>query len=213
MKIGAIRKLILEKKHCTILTGQQRQQWIGGNDWMIRVDEGLKITSDSIKGLFDLDVGQMEKLQITEAPLETSPLWPVMKRDINPLKISEIGIDAFGGLEMLTFGNAVYLLEKKYVKATVSVDDYREFLLAWDNGNNPLIVIQDGMIFAGIARPMHAAECKTVMNLLGAVAALHPGGTRDKQEDGPINPSQAQDDSAEGGIQMDMDDFKGEDEA
>ena len=93
MKIAQVRKLILQRNHCVILTGQQRQQWIGGNDWMIRVDEGLQITSESIKGLFDLSVEQMDKLTITEAPLETYPLWPVMRRDINELKVAPVGID------------------------------------------------------------------------------------------------------------------------
>ena len=202
MKIQQIKKLIMEKKHCVILTGQQGQQWIGGQDWMVRVDEGLKITSDSIKGLFDLDVDQMEKLTIIEAPMEQWPMWPVMKRDINTLTASEIGLDLFGGVELLTFGNAVYLLERKYVKASVSVDDYREFLLAWDSGNNPLIVIQDGLIFAGIARPLHAEVCKRVMGVLDELCALLPSGTRAPEENGPLKLE------PEGGIQINMDDFK-----
>lgn len=201
MKIQQIKKLILEKKHCVILTGQQRQQWIGGNDWMVRVDEGLEITSDSIKGLFDLDVDQMEKLQIMEAALEQWPMWPVMKRDINTLNVSEIGLDVFGGVIMLTFGNAVYLLERKYVKAAVSVDDYREFLLAWDGGNNPLIVIQDGLIFAGIARPLPEAVCRRTMEMLCELSSRHPGGTRAPEENGMLKLE------PEGGIQLDMTNF------
>lgn len=198
MKNAQIRKLIMDGKHCVILTGQQKQQWIGGNAWMVRVDEGLKITAESVKGLFDLSVEQMDKLQITEAPLEHYPLWPVMKRDINELKVAPVGIDNYGGVDVLTFGNAVYLLERKYVKAAVSSDDYREYLLAWDEGNNPLIVIRDGMIFAGIARPMPAEVCKLTMEQMRWISDMQPGGTRTPQENGPLKLE------AEGGIQMDM---------
>lgn len=205
MKIAQIRKLILERWRCNILTGNQKQQWIGGNDWMVRVDEGLFLTAECVKGLFDLDTVQMTKLQITEAPLETYPLWPVMKRDMNPMKAGPVAIDEYGGVATLIFGNAVYLLERKYIKAAVSNDDYREYMLAWDEGNNPLIVICDGMIFSGIARPMSADVCKLTMEQMRHMSALEPGGTRAPHENGPLKLE------AEGGIQMDMTDFQGGD--
>lgn len=205
MKIEQIRKLILQRNYCVILTGQQKQQWIGGKEWMTRVDKGLRINSESIKGLFDLSVEQMEKLQITEAPLETYPLWPVMKRDMNELKAAPMGLDSFGGVNILTFGNAAYLLEEKYVKAAVSKDDYRAYVLAWDAWNNPLIVIQDGYIFAGIARPMIADVCKLTLEQMRLLGEMTPGGTRGPNEGGPLKLE------PEGGIQMDMTDF-GEEE-
>ena len=105
---------------------------------------------------------------------------------------------------MLTFGNAVYLLERKYVKAAVSSDDYRAYMLAWDSGNNPLIVIQDGYIFAGIARPMPASVCKLTMEQMRFLSEMTPGGTRAPEENSPLKLE------AEGGIQMDMIDFKEE---
>ena len=204
MKIAQIRKLILEQKSCVIMTGEMKQQWIGGNAWMARVDEGLKITSESIKGLFDLSVEQMDKLQITECPLETYPLWPVMRRDMNEMKVALVVIDNYGGVETLTCGNAVYLLERKYVKAAVSNDDYRAYTLAWDSGNNPLIVIQDGYIFAGIARPMIADVCKLTLEQMRLLGEMTPGGTRAPEENSPLKLE------PEGGIQIDMADFKEE---
>ena len=202
MKVNQIKKLILETMHCVILTGQQGQQWIGDNGWMVRVDDGLRITKDSLKGLFDLDTKQAEKLKVDEMPMESYPLWPVLKRDINQMTVSPVGIDNFGGVELLIFGNAAYMLEKKYIKAVIAKEDYREYLLAWDEGNNPLIVINDGMLFAGIARPMPVGVCKNMMDNMRALCAMEPGGTRPGQENGPLKMEEEND-----SIQLDMEDF------
>lgn len=204
MKIQQIKKLIMETMHCVILTGVQGQQWIGDNGWMTRVDDGLRITKDSIKGLFDLDTKQTEKLRVDELPMESYPLWPVLKRDINQMTVSPVGIDALGGVELLIFGDAAYMLEKKYIKAVISKEDYREYMLAWDEGNNPLIIINDGMLFAGIARPLSAEVCKYTLEKMRWVGAMEPGGTRPAQDNGPLKME------AEGGIQMDMEEFKDE---
>ena len=201
MKINQIKKLIMETKHCVILTGMQGQQWIGGRNWMVRVDDRLRITGDSLRGLFDLDTNQAEKLVVEELPMESYPLWPVLKRDINPMKVCPLGIDDYGGVELLIFGNAVYMLQQKYVKAVISQDDYREYMLAWDEGNRPLIVIDDGMLFAGIARPMPVEVCKNMLDNMRALCALEPSGMRTAQDNGPLKLE------AEGGIQMDMEDF------
>lgn len=202
MKLQQIKRLIMETKHCVILTGVQGQQWIGGRNWMVRLDEGLRITGDSLRGLFDLDTDQAEKLMVEELPMESYHLWPVLKRDINPMQVSPLSIDNYGGVELLIFGNAVYMLEKKYIKAVISQDDYREYMLAWDEKNRPLIVINDGMLFAGIARPMPVEVCKNMMDNMRALCALEPSGTRPEQDNGPLKLE------AEGGIQIDMDDYK-----
>lgn len=202
MKVNQIKKLILETMHCVILTGQLGQQWIGDNGWMVRVDDGLRITKNSLKGLFDLDTKQAEKLKVDELPMESYPLWPVLKRDINQMTVSPVGIDNFGEVELLIFGNAAYMLEKKYIKAVIAKEDYREYLLAWDEGNNPLIVINDGMLFAGIARPMDASVCNYILAQMCRVGAMEPGGTRPGQENGPLK-LEAENDS----IQLDMEEF------
>ncbi len=202
LKVGQIKKLILEEKRCVILTGMQGQQWIGGLNWMVRVDEGLKITRDSVKGLFDLDTEQTEKMNVMELPMESYPLWPVLKRDINPMKVGPMDLNNYGGVETLIFGQAVYLLERKYIKAVISREDYREYLLAWDEGNNPLIIINDGLLFAGIARPMRADVCKMLLEQMRAISQLLPGGTHEPENSGPLK-LEAENDS----IQLDMEDF------
>ena len=202
LKINQIKKLVMETKHCVILTGVQGQQWIGGSNWMVRVDDGLRITGDSLRGLFDLDTDQAEKLAVEELPMESYPLWPVLKRDINPMKVCPLGIDDYGGVDLMIFGNAVYMLQQKYVKAVISQDDYREYMLAWDEGNNPLIIINDGLLFAGIARPMRADVCKMLLEQMRAISQLHPGGTHEPENSGPLKP-EAENDS----IQLDMEDF------
>ncbi|MBR3105854.1 MAG: hypothetical protein IKH30_01570 [Clostridia bacterium] len=201
MKIDKIKKLILDQKGVAILTGERGQQWIGGKDWMVRVDEGLHLTPKSVKGLFDFSVEQMDKLRIEEAALETYPLWPVLRRNVNNMQVGSLNIDNYGGIEMLIFSGKVYLLEQKYIRCAVAREDYREYMLGWDAKDQPLIVINDGMIFAGSARPMPESTCQLLLEQMKFMCSLRPGGTMD--------PSQAQDDNSQAqdgmdGEQLDM---------
>ena len=202
MKIQAIKKLCLGEKLCRILTGLQGQQWIGGRDWMCRVDDGLLLTKDAIKGLFDLDTEQAEKMQIEEEMLEQADLWPVLRRTMNTLKTGLIDLNNFGGVEILGDGGTVYLAEKRKIKAAVDSADYREYLLAWDAWDNPLIVVRDGMIFAGVLRPMAQTVCKTLLDNMRAIGELNPGGTTKREEEAYQLKLEA-----ETGQQLDMDDF------
>lgn len=194
MKIDKIKKLILDQKGVVILTGERGQQWIGGRDWMVRVDEGLQLTPKSIKGLFDFSVEQMDKLRIEEAALEAYPLWPVLRRNVNTMQQGPLNIDNYGGIEMLIFSGKVYLLEQKYIRCAVAREDYREYMLGWDAQDQPLIIINDGMIFAGSARPMPESTCQLLLEQMRFMCSLRAGGT--------IAPSQAQDDMD--GEQLDM---------
>ena len=202
MKIQTIRKLCLAEKVCRVLTGQRGQQWIGGRDWMCRVDDGLSINREAIRGLFDLDQEQMEKLRIEEGMLEGCSLWPVLRRTMNPLKVGIIDLNNMGGVEILGHDGVVYLAEKKKIKAAVDSADYREYLLAWDKGDNPLIVIRDGMIFAGVVRPLARESCKAVLENMLAIGQCTAGGTEAKEDkDYQLKLE------AEGGQQLDMDEF------
>ena len=202
MKVAQIKKLVMERKHCVILTSNMKTQWIGGSGWIARVDDGLNITEDGLKGMFDLDE-QKEKLQVQELPLETYPIWPVARRDLNVMKPAELDIGNYGGVVVLTYQNAVYLVEKKYVKAMVTNNDYREYMLGWDEGNNPVILVNDGVIMAGIVRPMMVDDCAAFMQKLYEVCNAHmiAGGTHAAENNGPLKLE------AETGIQIDMEDF------
>ena len=202
MKISAIKKLILEKKRVTILTGQRGQQWIGGDNWMIRVDDGITIGPDSIKGLFDLDVEQMEKIAIEEAPMEGHPMYPELKAAIEQMATGPLLIGNYGGVEMLGFQGDVYLLEDKYIRAAVSRDDYRDYLLARNVDGEPLIVIRDGLVFAGIARPMPVAVCANLIKNMAAIADMRPRGAGEQPEEAPEGPEEQG--KIEGTVQLDM---------
>ena len=206
MKISAIKKLILEKKRVTILTGQRGQQWIGGDNWMIRVDDGITIGPDSIKGLFDLDVEQMEKITIEEAPMEGHPMYPELKAAIEQMATGPLVIGNYGGVEMLGFQGDVYLLEDKYIRAAVGRDDYRDYLLARNVDGEPLIVIRDGLVFAGIARPLPVGVCATLLKSMAAIAAMRPRGAGEQPEEAPEG--QEAQGKIEGTVQLDMTEWR-----
>ena len=189
MKIAAIKKLILADRQCCILTGQQGQQWIGTERAIFRVDDGLRITENSIKGLFDLGPAQMDKLEIIQQELEMAHIWPMMRRDQNRMRVCPLGINNYGGVELLAHDGKMYLCSMDAIKAAVDRDDYREYWLGYDRFHAPLIIVRDGMIFAGVIRPMRTEECKFILQALEDWALMMVGGTgvdeEPRQEDAP----------------------------
>lgn len=188
MKIQAIKKLCLRAKRCNIMTGQQGQQWIGTNSAIFRVDDGLRITADSIKGLFDLTFEQSEGLQIEEYTLEVASIWPMMRYDQNKMKVCPLGINNYGGVELLAHGGKMYLCGMDAIKAAVDKDDYREYWLGYDRFHAPLIIVRDGMLFAGVIRPMNTEASEYILKALEDWSQLQPAGfgvqERDEAQDG-----------------------------
>jgi len=202
MKINAIKKLCMGDKLCRVLTGAKGQQWIGGRDWITKVDDGLTIDQYAIQGLFDLSKEEMTKLTIEESRLEMCSLWPILSRTQVPLHTSIIDLNNMGGLEILGDLNVVYMVEKKKIKAAVDSADYREYLLGWDTQDNPLIIINDGMIFAGVVRPLPQTTCKGILDNMRAIGEMRAGGTANRDgEDQTLKLP------AETGKQLNMDDF------
>lgn len=205
MKIGAIRKLILGGKSCRILNGERGQQWMGNSRCIVRVDDGLRIGPESIKGLFDLDVEQAEKLKITEERLEEADMWPVPSRTMVKLAGRNIALANMGGLEIIGQGGTAYLIETGLVKVDIDKDDYKEYMLAWDKEDNPLITIWDGMLMCGIIRPLDRALCEKILTEMETIGGFLPGGwipREQKDYQFKLPP--------EGGQQLDMDDFRTE---
>lgn len=189
MKIQAIKKLILAARECSILTGQQGQQWIGTERAIFRVDDGLRITRSSIKGLFGLDIAQMDKLEIIEQELEMAHIWPLMKRSQNQMTVCPLGINNYGGVELLAEGGRMYLCSVNAIKAAVDNDDYREYWLGFDRFHAPLIIVNDGLIFAGVIRPEPTEKCKFLLKAIEDWAQMIAAGTgadeEPRQEDAP----------------------------
>lgn len=177
MKIQAIKKLILAEKECYILTGQQGQQWIGTARAIFRVDDGLKLRSSSIKGLFDLDTNQEKRIEIIEQDLEMADIWPMMRKSQNQMTVCPLGINNFGGVELLASGGRMYLCSVNTIKAAVDTADYREYMLGYDRFHAPLIIVNDGLIFAGVIRPEATEKCKFILKELEDWAQMIAAGT------------------------------------
>lgn len=189
MKIAAIKKLILAAKECYILTGQQGQQWIGTQKAIFRVDDGLRLRASSIKGLFDLDTEQESRTEIIEQEMEMADIWPMMRKTQCKMDVCPLGINNYGGVELLSHGGRMYLCSVNAIKAAVDTADYREYLLGYDRFHAPLIIVNDGMIFAGVIRPEQTDKCKFILKALEDWAQMIAAGTgvdeEPRQEDAP----------------------------
>lgn len=183
MKINAIKKLIKQAGQCRVMTGQQGQQWIGTRQWAVRVDDGLRIAADSIKGLFDFDDEAMEKIDIFEEPLETADIWPVMRRTQNRMDECRLGVNNFGGVELLSHDGKMYACRVDRIRAAVERGDYREYWLGWDKDDYPLIIIMDGMMFAGIARPEPKSATEFVRATMEQWGKMEAAGFANDAED------------------------------
>ena len=197
MRIGQIKKLVMEEKNCVILNGERGQQWIGGEKWIVRVDDAIRINTDSLKGLFDISQEQADKITVEALPMETYAVYPELRRTMNEMTPSLLDIGNFGGLVTLIFENSVYFAEKKLIRAAIAGEDYREYKLAKNRFGEPLITVWDGFIMTGVVRPENRIMTRKILQMLGGLAAMKPGGT-----DADVT-----EDDADGEQQLSMDSY------
>jgi hypothetical protein len=161
MKLSKIKAHIKGKEICIILN-DHASQWLGtmGAVWAVG---NIRITEDAIAPLMDLKEKEQEKIKIITREKDGDPLDPV--QFIGQLKPAWMKA-LVGGTEYFFFedegNNEMYALDYAYVKAAVGSDEYREYVLAKNGCDRPLIIVNDGMMPVAIIEP----ESKVTMEIL-----------------------------------------------
>lgn len=176
MKVAAIRQIVKEAGVCVVYTSQRGRQWIGTWGCMYLAEEGMKLNQDNVAGLLDFDEKEQKKIHFAEMALEGAGLYPVPRRDQN--EMTQIGLDIKTGdtFTVLEFDGKTYLVNNKRIKGAVGSAEYRRYYLGWNSMDEPLIVIDDGMVHAGVVLPQPADFVEAVQKTLRRVSFCRAGG-------------------------------------
>ena len=176
MKVAAIRQIVKEAGVCVVYTSQRGRQWIGTWDCMFLAEEGMKLSQDNVAGLLDFDEKEQKKIHFAEMALEGADLFPVPRRDQN--EMTQMGLDIKTGdtFTVLEFDGKTYLVNNKRIKGAAGSAEYRRYFLGWNSLEEPLIVIDDGMVHAGVVLPQPADFVEEVQKTLRRVSFCRAGG-------------------------------------
>ena len=176
MKLSKIKGHIKEKEICIILN-DPASQWLGtlGAVWAV---ENIRITEEAIAPLMDLKEKEQEKIEIYVREKDGDPLNPV--NFIGQLKPA--GMKALeGGTEYIfledQWNNEMYALDYEYVKTAVGSDKYREYMLAKNGCDRPLIVVNDGMIPVAIIEPESQETMERMQKEMRRIGFMRTGKT------------------------------------
>ena len=176
MKLSKIKGHIKEKEICIILN-DPASQWLGtlGAVWAV---ENIRITEEAIAPLMDLKEKEQEKIKIFVREKDGDPLNPV--NFIGQLKPA--GMKALaGGTEYIFLedegNNEMYALDYAYVKAAVGSDEYREYVLAKNGCDRPLIIVNDGMMPVAIIEPESQATMESLQKEMRRIGFMMNGKT------------------------------------
>lgn len=176
MKIGAIRALIKSAGVCLITTSARGTQWIGTEEALFLVEQGLNLTESSVCGLLDFSEQEQKKIRFIEESMEDCDLWPRQDIPQNAMTQDMITIKIGEEIVPLEFDGRIYFIEARKIKCAVGTAEYREYDLGYNENGEPLILIFDGMVQAGIVKPLNVMQNAAVLRVLGRIAEKRPGG-------------------------------------
>ena len=179
MKIAAIKRVCMDARQFYIFNDGYGRQWIGTQS-AAYPSEGVTFTEGNIAEMFDLTEKQSKKVSVTCRPIELSSLF---------CRDNVIGLDyarmrpglPFRYLDEMLLpleyrGNLYVILEKMVKAAASNGREYLDYFMGQNERGEPLVFISDGMIAAGIIRPIPESTTRTVKGWLARYGALIPGG-------------------------------------
>lgn len=182
MKMSAIKKICQNEGKFVIWNGMG--QWIGTEKMCFRV-EGVNITSEAIPAIFDLNEKKMEKLTVEEAQLEESGLFPYLGWEEGK-QMTDQGVLICLGAHELIFLEAerkMYALDMDAVRGAVGSGEYRSYYLSENGQHEPIILICDGMITCGIAKPESGRAMAEIQKKLRELGMIPSGAAYAGEDD------------------------------
>lgn len=212
MKLSAIKRVCLDAKQFCIYDDEGGRQWIGTKSAAYPVG-GELFSEANIDEIFDLTPKQAEKVEVRREEWETSELC--MRMDVAGLERARMltGLPVYYlGMMMqpLEYREKLYLVLMRDIRAAaINGCEYMSYYMGEDARGKPLVIISDGMINAGVVRPVPKEISKGVLSWMREYAALEPeGSTREMTAN-----EGAAADSADGQVGMDELEDGGDEEA
>ena len=179
MKLSAIKRVCMDAKQFCIYDEEDGTQWIGTQDAAYPVG-GELFSEANIAEIFDLTPKQEEKVEVRRMDWETSDL--ICREDIVGVGMAKMaqGLQVYyvgTMMQTLAYRGRLYLVRAMDIKAAgVSDRGYLDYYMDEDDAGNPLVVISDGMIVAGVVRPLDREISKGMLGWMREYGQMIPGG-------------------------------------
>ena len=204
MKLSTIKRICVDAHQFKIYTDENGCQWIGSSN-AAYLSGGIHFTAQNIAEIFDLTEKQCEKVSVEEVSMEESDLqpvtfaaganWAMMRSGLPFLYLDEM-------LRPLNYRGKLYIVLEEMVRAAASNGgEYTNFYMGENRFGEPLIFLSDGMIVAGVLRPIPEETAKTCRAWLLEYGALELGEWKRTDE-------MPADDADEPGGQISIDDMR-----
>lgn len=197
MKFSQIKKICKDAKECVIYN-EGHMQWIGTGEAAYPLED-VEATVAAMKTLFDwpdieADIAVVEKTmdEIGLAPDDAASCdvvsngWEKLSQCIS----IHSGADK---IVPLACGMNVMFVWAERIRPAIRKNEYLEFRLAYNKNDEPLIMVNNGLMVTGILRPMYQREAEAAVDQLRRMSAFVPVGTpndrkaREEEADGEID--------------------------
>lgn len=177
MKINAIKSLCKKAKLCMIYESDGGRQWIGTKEAIYPAD-GIALDRCSVAALFDMGEDLEEKLRFDTGELIGSGLLPMEERTGWEEMAEGFPLEYLGEkiIPLATQGE-LYMLSEERIKPAIGPGEYRTYRLANNSCGEPLIVIDNGLLTAGIVRPLPQGTVIGIQKQMRAMGTLAPCGS------------------------------------
>ena len=170
MNVEKIKKRCMKYGTCVLITNDD-QQWIGTDEALYPV-EGVRLSAESIAGLFGLNRDEQENLQIREEENHMTELllYPTIQETDEPCEIEAWTINAIGG----EIGQAVGKITGKrvwfWMDAMRPAKKKGEVLDGYMRGNN--LVFTSGMLVDAVIATLGEGIDEGIRKTLGRMIEI-----------------------------------------
>ena len=197
MKFSQIKKICKDADECIIFQDGP-MQWIGTGEAAYPLED-VEATAASVKTLLDWQDVEAD-IGVCEKTLEEMGLAPdnVVRCDVRSDKWEKLvqGITIYSGgdkIVPLVCGMNVLFVWAERIRPAIRKGEYLEFRLAYNKNDEPLIMVNNGLMVTGILRPMYQREAEAAVDQLRRMSAFVPVGTpndrktREEEAEGEID--------------------------
>lgn len=184
MKISAIKAILTKAKQAFIYEDQDGGQWIGTEAAAYPL-ESIQLNEQRLIAMFDLTPKQEGELTMGRRDWAKSGLKPQTVALGTETEMPSGLPFMFRGelLIPLAWKGRMYLLRHKLAKAADgNGDEYRRFYIGLNADCEPLILITNGMILGGVARPEPVGDARMIGDMYRSIGELTPDGTGNSEE-------------------------------
>ena len=181
MKFSQIKKICKDADEC-IIYQDGPMQWIGTGEAAYPLED-VEATVASVKTLFDWPDVEAD-IRVFEKTLEDVGLAPdgVARCDVRSDKWPKLiqGLTIYSGgdkIVPLVCGMNVMFVWAERIRPAIRKNEYLELRLAYNKDDEPLVMVNNGLMVTGILRPMYQREADAAVDKLRRMGAFVPYGT------------------------------------